>query len=99
MKNYTPMRRRVAIGVVAVLGAAGLSTAVPASAQGGPPGNNGTVKVDGIEFDDHPNNEPHVGCEFQIDFYGYDEGDLSAAVTFEAQPPTTRDGDDQVLLE
>ena len=29
-------------------------------------------------FDDHPNNQPHVGCVFQVDFYGYDEGDLDA---------------------
>ena len=63
-----------------------------------PPGNNGTVKVDDTPFDDHPNNEPHVGCVFQVDFYGYDEGDLDATVTFEAHPPTLRDGDDQVLL-
>src|SRR4029453_11982527 len=49
---------------------------------GGPPGNNGTVKIDGVAFDDHPNNEPHVGCIFQVDFYGYDEGDLFADVTF-----------------
>jgi hypothetical protein len=63
-----------------------------------PPGNNGTVKIDDTPFDDHPNNEPHVGCVFQVDFYGYDEGDLNATVTFEAHPPTLRDGDDQVLL-
>ena len=53
-----------------------------------PPGNNGTVKVDELPFDDHPNNEPHVGCVFQIDLYGYDEGDLNADVTFEGHPPT-----------
>jgi len=53
-----------------------------------PPGNNGTVKVDDVAFDDHPNNEPHVGCVFQIDLYGYDEGDLNADVTFEGVPPT-----------
>jgi len=53
-----------------------------------PPGNNGTVKIDGMVFDDLPNNEPHVGCVFQVDFYGYDAGDLSADVTFEAHPPT-----------
>jgi hypothetical protein len=63
-----------------------------------PPGNNGTVKIDDVPFDDHPNNEPHVGCTFQVDFYGYDEGALDAEVTFEAHPPTQRDGDDQVLL-
>ncbi len=39
-----------------------------------PPGNNGTIKIDGAAFDDAPNNEPHVGCTFQVDFYGFDEG-------------------------
>lgn len=52
------------------------------------PGNNGTVKVDGMPFDSHPNNEPHVGCVFQIDFYGYDQGDLFASASFELDPPT-----------
>jgi hypothetical protein len=63
-----------------------------------PPGNNGTIKVDGVEFDDHPNNEPHVGCTFQIDFYGYDEGDLFATATFELHPPTTSPTGDDLLL-
>jgi LPXTG-motif cell wall-anchored protein len=67
----------------------------PASAQDDPPGDNGTVKVDGVEFDDHPDNEPHVGCVFQVDFYGFDQGDLQATVTFEAIPPTG----DAVLVE
>ena len=63
-----------------------------------PPGNNGTVKVDRVPFDDHPNNEPHAGCTFQVDFYGFDEGD-QATVTFTAHPPTLREGTtDQVLL-
>src|SRR5215207_1550006 len=69
-----------------------------ASATPNPPGNNGTIKIDDTPFDDLPNNEPHVGCTFQVDFYGYDEGDLDATVTFEAHPPTLRAGDDQVLL-
>ena len=55
---------------------------------GGPAGNNGTIKVDGNAFDTHPNNEPHVDCLFQIDFYGFDQGDLWASLTFEAHPPT-----------
>ena len=29
-----------------------------------------------------------MGCVFQVDFYGFDEGDLDAAVTFTAHPPT-----------
>jgi hypothetical protein len=65
----------------------------------GPPGNNGTIKIDRVPFDDLPNNEPHVGCRFQVDFYGYDQGDLNAQVIFEAQPPTLRAGSaSQVLL-
>ena len=62
---------------------AGLASAAP-----NPPGNNGTIKIDDTPFDDAPNNEPHVGCVFQVDFYGYDEGDLFADVTFESHPPT-----------
>jgi hypothetical protein len=69
---------------------AGLASAAP-----NPPGNNGTIKIDDTPFDDAPDNEPHVGCVFQVDFYGYDEGDLDAQVTFEAHPPT---GPVQVLL-
>jgi hypothetical protein len=67
----------------------------PAWAGPNPPGNNGTVKIDDVPFDDHPDNEPHVGCTFQVDFYGYDEGDLFADVTFESHPPT---GPVRVLL-
>ena len=53
-----------------------------------PPGNNGTVKVDGVAFDDAPDNEPHVDCVFQVDFYGYDQGDLQATYTFTIHPPS-----------
>jgi hypothetical protein len=81
--------------VLALIAVASLAS--PAWAQD-PPGNNGTVKIDDVPFDDLPNNEPHVDCTFQVDFYGYDEGDLEATVTFEAHPPTQREGDDQVLL-
>ena len=55
-----------------------------------PSGNNGTVKVDAQPFDSSPGNEPHVGCVFQLDFYGFDQGDLFGQVTFEVQPPTGR---------
>src|SRR3712207_4754306 len=54
---------------------------------GGPPGNNGTVKVDGTPFDSHPDNEPHVGCVFEIDWYGFD-ANVQSHVTFESHPPT-----------
>ncbi len=74
---------------VAALGAAlaVFALAAPAAAVN-PPGNNGTIKIDGQPWDTHPNNEPHPGCIFQVDFYGFDEGDLWADVIFEAHPPT-----------
>ena len=84
-----------AAAVAGCVALAGLAT--PAFAQD-PPGNNGTIKIDNVAFDDHPNNEPHVGCVFQVDFYGYDKGDLFADVTFETQPPTPT-GPDQVVLK
>ena len=76
-----------------VAGGAAIAAALAGPAQGqqdqqDPPGNNGTIKVDGVDFDSHPDNEPHVGCTFQIDFYGFDQGDLNASVTFEGQAPT-----------
>jgi hypothetical protein len=52
-----------------------------------PRGNNGTVKIDGEAFDDGRGNEPHVGCTFQVDFYGFDAGD-TARLTFTGQAPT-----------
>jgi hypothetical protein len=46
--------------------------------RGNPNGANGTIKIDGTTLDGHPNNEPHIaGCEFQVDFYGFDEDDTA----------------------
>lgn len=90
MEALTSARGRglMAVSVVFML-LASLILLVPlASSAANPPGNNGTVKIDGVAFDDHPNNEPHVGCTFQVDFYGFDEGELFADVTFEVHPPT-----------
>jgi hypothetical protein len=84
-------RRRAAVGlVIGGLGAVALFLALPGNAGAGlsPPGNDGTVKIDGEEFDTRPDREPHVGCVFQVDFYGYDEGDPNADVTFYVRPPT-----------
>src|SRR5688500_3559353 len=71
-------RRQVGAGLTA-LPFALLALANPAGAASpnpsGPPGNNGTIKIDGTAFDSHPNNEPHVGCVFEVDFYGFDMGD------------------------
>jgi hypothetical protein len=60
----------------------------PTTALAVPPGNNGTVKMDGRTLDDAPDNEPHLPCQFQIDFYGYDQGDLDAEWILNLHPPT-----------
>jgi hypothetical protein len=79
--------RRLFLGLLAVLGL----LLIPAgTASADPPGNNGTVKIDGVAFDDYPDNEPHVGCIFQVDFYGYDQGNYNATVTFSVWPPTAK---------
>jgi hypothetical protein len=55
------------------------------------PGNNGAIKIDGMPFDQLPNNEPHPSCIFQVDFYNYEQGNFDAAVKFTVQPPTGKD--------
>jgi hypothetical protein len=89
--------KRLVVTIIAVLGALILGFAVtsPFSSTANavnPPGNNGTVKIDGVPFDQVPNNQPHVGCTFQVDFYGYDQGDLFADVLFEDWSPTDDSG-------
>jgi hypothetical protein len=84
-------RRRAVTALVAGALGAGVVWVLPGALPGAsadPPGNNGTVKIDGVVFDDHPDNEPHVGCVFQVDWYGFDAGDLFSDVTFEVRPPT-----------
>lgn len=68
----------------------------PASAGGNPPGNNGTVKVDGVPFGEGSGNQPHVDCSFRINFFGFDEGDLTGTATFELRAPT---GNDVLLVD
>jgi hypothetical protein len=88
--GYLRGRKGLVAIAAAVCGAVvgSLLSAAGSSAGPNPPGNNGTVKIDGEAFDTHPDNEPHVGCVFEVDFYGFDEGDLNAEVTFEVWPPT-----------
>jgi hypothetical protein len=89
MATSRARRRRMGAGLTALpLAVLALANPAGASSTNGPPGNNGTVKIDRLLFDDHPNNEPHVGCNFQVDFYGFDKGDLNGEVTFAVQPPT-----------
>jgi hypothetical protein len=90
LKRLADRRTTGIAGTVLLLMSLVVAIGLPAAGTpgGDPPGNNGTVKIDGIEFDTHPDNEPHVGCIFQVDFYGFDAGDLWADVTFAVQPPT-----------
>ena len=81
--------RRSAGLMILTLSMLALILAAPVAAAN-PPGNNGTVKIDGLEWDTHPDNEPHVGCTFEVDFYGFDAGVGNAEVIFEAHPPTGR---------
>jgi hypothetical protein len=88
---FRPPWRRMGVALslpLAVLLFANPVGATSTDKAGGPPGNNGTVKIDGQPFDKHPDNQPHVGCRFEVDFYGFDKGDLWADVTFAVQPPT-----------
>lgn len=58
----------------------------------GAPGNNGTIKVDGEPYDTSKGMEPHVGCEFRVLYWGFDEGDdLQSTLTFTAHAPTSGD--------
>lgn len=71
--------------------AASATAAHPASRGGSghadPAGNNGTVKVDGVPVDGSRRNEPHVGCDLALRFYGFDRGQ-TATITFTGQAPT-----------
>ena len=74
----------LSIFLMAMFGLVGMSGS-PASAD--PPGNNGTVKISGVEMDSVPNNQPHVGCDFFIEWFNFDEG-VSSTVTFAMHAPT-----------
>jgi LPXTG-motif cell wall-anchored protein len=76
------------VGAVTIAGASG--------AWADPPGNNGTVKINSQDVDsnDDISNQPHVPCDFQVEFFGFDEGQ-TATITFTIHPPS---GDGDVLL-
>lgn len=58
-----------------------------------PSGNNGFIKVNEEEVPDSiPNNDPHVGCTFKVEFYNYDKNpNYRADMQFVLQNPT-KDG-------
>jgi len=101
--THTGVRSRAA-GIFAgagalslLLGATALLVAPSANADqtGGhnPPGNNSTIKIEGKDISSPPDNNPHQGCEFRVEFYNYDKGDdYFATVTFADQAPTADGG-------
>lgn len=90
-----------AAGTLSLLGGAA-ALAVPAVASVSPPlvaagpqapGNNGTIKIEGVDIQSGPpDNNPHQGCTFVVEFYNYDEGNFSASVIFTDQAPTANGG-------
>jgi hypothetical protein len=78
---FRPSRPYLAVPAVAALLLAVI--AAPTMAASDPPGSNGTVKVSGKNVDGIPDNEPHQGCTFNVEFYGFDQGgNLIATASF-----------------
>lgn len=92
----TARKTRTAAAALAMTAGLAIAPAVALGGPADPPGNNGTIKIDARAFDDDPDNQPHVACRFQVDFYGYDAGVGNAAVTFSVHPPT---GDAVILTD
>ncbi|MFI6264003.1 LPXTG cell wall anchor domain-containing protein [Micromonospora sp. NPDC051006] len=96
-----PQRRHVArAALTAAAATACLAVAAPgwanaaalSQAPGGhnPPGDNGTVKIDGAPFSDKVDNQPHVTCDFELEFFNFD-ANQAADITLTAQPPSGKD--------
>lgn len=51
-------------------------------------GNSGTIKIVAVGADTHNDNEPHPGCTFRVDFYGFDAGTMHLTVR-SVEPTTT----------
>ena len=69
-----------AVGLAAVTGVSGASA--------DPGGNNGTVKIHSLNSSvDDESNEPHVACDFKVEFFGFDTHQ-QAAMEFTVQAPS-----------
>jgi hypothetical protein len=78
---FRPSRTYLAVPALAALLLA--TIAGPTLAASDPAGNNGTVKVSGKDVDGIPDNEPHQGCVFNVEFFGFDQGgNLMASASF-----------------
>jgi hypothetical protein len=79
------MRRRLGLPVIGTLFAI---VVVVAGTSGAAPGNSGDIKVNGTAVDSIPNNAPHQGCQFNIEFYNFDVGSPDAMFSFTLWAPT-----------
>ncbi|HSX43691.1 MAG TPA: hypothetical protein VLE69_00105 [Candidatus Saccharimonadales bacterium] len=65
---------------------------------GNPPGNNGTIKMDGSDLDSNAkDNDPHLACNLTVQWFGFDVGSRTSTVEFVTQPPTPT-GSENLLL-
>jgi hypothetical protein len=86
MHRSLTQRALAAVGTFAI---ATIATAAPALAKSdAPAGNNGTIKIDDVAMDAGNENNPHPGCTFVVDFFGYDVGTRQATLDFVGQAPT-----------
>lgn len=89
-RRRTPLAM-LAGGAVSFL-IAGAMAAAPAFAGNGhgngPPGSNGTIKINDVELGPGHANDPHISCPFLVTFWGFDTGTNNASVAFTAQPPS-----------
>ncbi len=78
----------------ALSSSAELASAKSTPKQNNPSGNNGFIKVNEEELPDSiPNNDPHVSCKVNVEFYNYDKNPAYRAdVSFALQSPTTKNG-------
>lgn len=93
------------LGLLSMLLGAVMVVTPTSAAAGDPPGSNGTVKIDGLyaidgpghtekpddPADDGTDTDPHVACAFELEFFGFDDGQ-TADVTFTAIAPTGEGG-------
>ena len=82
-----PTRRLTLTGGTGLALAALLPGAAAYAGSSDPPGNNGTVKAN-ADTAVSTSNDPHVGCVFQIDMFGLDDGTSSATIRFDVVSPS-----------
>ena len=90
-RSLNVCRALAAAAPLTVLGLGATALPATAHADGGadPAGNNGTVKIAPFTEDDGQNSA-HLSCDFDIEWYGFDEGaDIVSTVQFSMQAPTS----------